>query len=74
MGRPKKYFTKEDAEDALKQQKLNYIEKVGKDNFKKMVNEASKICYYKNKEKGIIRARDRNNPNYKPRQKKLDII
>jgi len=69
-----KYNSDEEAKQALKQQKLNYIEKVGKDNFKKMVNEASKICYYRNKEKGIIRARDRNNPNYKPRQKKLDII
>ncbi len=42
-----------------------YIDKMGTENYNKLMLE----FYYKNKSKGYIRARDRNNPNYKPRIK-----
>ena len=49
MGRIKKYATEEERQEALKQQRKNYIEKMGIDNYKEMVRKSSLICYHRNK-------------------------
>ena len=72
-GRPKKYFTSEEARIAFneqqrnfrarmtdeqkqkhKEQKQNYINKIGIEAWKQKVRVASLKCYYRNKEKNNI--------------------
>ena len=50
MGRVKLYNTIEEAKEAIKQQRLNYINKIGCEKYRDMVNKASLKWYY-NKQK-----------------------
>ena len=46
MGRVKLYNTIEEAKEAIKQQRLNYINRMGRDVYRVKVNKASLKCYY----------------------------
>ncbi len=49
MGRNKKYNTPEEAKEAIKIQKKNYIERIGIENYRQMVRVKSLIHYHKYK-------------------------
>ena len=51
MGRKKLYFTIEEAKEAMRQQRLNYINKMGGEKYRDMVNKASLKCYYEKQKK-----------------------
>ena len=66
-----KNLTPEEIKIKRKQYQEKYINKIGGiEKYREMVRKASLECYYKNIKNGKVRARDRENPDYKPRIKK----
>ena len=72
-GNHKKFIklTPEEKKIKKKQYQEKYINKIGGiEKYREMVRKASLECYHKKMKNGELRARDRANPNYKPRIKK----